>query len=229
MQLTFHGHACVSLDLAGDRPDDAGTLVIDPGTFSDSVTALTGARAVLITHDHFDHVDAPAVVDHLTAAPDAQVWATGPAASALREAGAPADRVHEVTPGQVLDAAGARVTVGGGDHALIHAEIPRAVNVTYLVEVDGGSVYHPGDSFDVPAALPDGGLDVLLVPVSAPWLKTGEFIDFARSVPTRVAVPIHDVFLSEIGHGAVGRWLDTARLGGDYTYTRLAVGESLEV
>ncbi|MFD6445806.1 MBL fold metallo-hydrolase [Promicromonospora sp. NPDC060204] len=230
MQLTFHGHACVTLALPGAQPDaQPGTLVIDPGTFADTTTALAGARAVLITHDHFDHVDAAAVVTHLTAAPDTQVWATGPAASALREAGAPADRVHEVTPGQVLDVAGARVTVGGGEHALIHREIPRAVNVTYLVEVDGGSVYHPGDSFDAPAALPEGGLDVLLVPVSAPWLKTGEFIDFARSVPARVVVPIHDVFLSEIGHGAVGRWLDTARLGGDYTYRRLAVGESLTV
>ena len=134
-----------------------------------------------------------------------------------------------MTTGKVLKIGGARVTVGGGDHALIHPEIPQAVNVTYLVEVDGGSVFHPGDSFDVPAALPEGGLDVLLVPVSAPWLKTGEFIDFARSVPAGLVVPIHDVFLSEIGHGNVGRWLDTARLGGDYTYTRLAPGESLEV
>ncbi|MFI2487587.1 MBL fold metallo-hydrolase [Promicromonospora kroppenstedtii] len=229
MHLTFHGHACVTLRLPGTLPDGGGTLVIDPGTFSDTDAALTGARAILITHDHFDHVDAPAVVQHLTAHPDTQVWATGPAASALREAGAPADRVHEVMPGQVLDAGGARVTVGGGDHALIHPEIPRAVNVTYLVEADGASVFHPGDSFDPPAAAPEGGLDVLLVPVAAPWLRTAEFIDFARSVPAATVVPIHDVFLSEIGYGNVGRWLDTARLGGEYTYTRLAPGESLEV
>jgi len=229
MHLTFHGHACVSLRLPGALPDGGGTLVIDPGTFSDTDAALTGARAILITHDHVDHVDAPAVVEHLTAHPDTQVWATAPAASALHEAGAPADRVHEATPGQVLDAGGARVTVGGGDHALIHPEIPRAVNVTYLVEVEGASVFHPGDSFDVPAALPEGGLTVLLVPVAAPWLRTAEFIDFARSVPAATVVPIHDVFLSEIGYGNVGRWLDTARLGGEYTYTRLAPGESLEV
>ena len=94
MHLTFHGHACVSLRLPGAQPGDTGTIVIDPGTFADTTTALPGARAVLITHDHFDHVDAPAVVEHLTAHPDTQVWATGPAASALRDAGSPADLLH---------------------------------------------------------------------------------------------------------------------------------------
>ncbi|MGW2091156.1 MBL fold metallo-hydrolase [Promicromonospora sukumoe] len=228
MQLTFHGHACVSLGL----PGAAGTLVIDPGTFSDTTTALAGARAVLITHDHPDHVDVPAVVEHLAAVPDIQVWATGPAASALREAGSPTDRVREVSPGQVLDVAGARVTVGGGEHALIHPEVPRAVNVTYLVELagaDGGSVFHPGDSYDPPAALPETGLGVLLVPVSGPWMRLSEAIDFARSVPAGFVVPIHDGLLSEIGHALVGRWLDTARLGGDYKYARLTPGESLAV
>jgi L-ascorbate metabolism protein UlaG (beta-lactamase superfamily) len=225
MQLTFHGHACVSIAL----PDSGGTLVIDPGTFSDAASALTDAAAVLITHDHFDHVDVPTVAEFLTRNPDVHLWATGPAASALREGGAPTGQVHEVEAGQVVDAAGARVTVGGGDHALIHPEVPRAVNVTYLVEAGGGSVYHPGDSYEAPVPLPDGGLDVLLVPVSAPWMKMQEAIDFARAVPAATVVPIHDVFLSETGHMLTGRWLDTARLGGEYTYTRLAAGESLTV
>jgi L-ascorbate metabolism protein UlaG (beta-lactamase superfamily) len=225
MQLTFHGHACVSLDL----PDGGGTLVLDPGTFSDTTAALTRAVAVLVTHDHPDHVDVPAVVEHLGSAPDAQVWATTPAAEALREGGAPADRVHEVTPGQVLEIAGARVTVGGGGHALIHPEIPRAVNVTYLVEADGASAFHPGDSYDAPAALPTDGLDVLLLPVSGPWMKIAEAIDFTRAVPARTVVPIHEALLSEIGLNIVGARLDTARLSGDYTYSRLRTGESLKV
>lgn len=223
MHLTFHGHACVSLGL----PDGGGTLVIDPGTFSDTAAALTGAAAVLVTHDHPDHVDVPAVVEHLASAPAARVWATTPAADALRSGGAPADRVHEVAPGQVLEIAGARVTVGGGDHALIHPEIPRAVNVTYLVEVDGVSAFHPGDSYEAPAALPDAGLDVLLLPVAGPWMKLAEAIDFTRSVPARTVVPIHEALLSEIGLTMVGARLDTARLSGDYTYSRLRTGESL--
>lgn len=224
MQLIFHGHACVSLSLP-----DGGTLVIDPGTFSDTAAALTGVAAVLVTHDHPDHVDVPAVVERLGSAPDVQVWATTPAADALRAGGAPADRVHEVAPGQVLEIAGARVTVGGGDHALIHPEIPRAVNVTYLVEADGASVFHPGDSYEAPAAPPAAGLDVLLLPVAGPWMKLAEAIDFTRSVPARTVVPIHEALLSEIGLTMVGARLDTARLSGDYTYSRLQTGEALAV
>jgi len=225
MQLTFHGHACVSLTL----PDGGGTLVIDPGTFSDTASALMGATAVLITHDHFDHVDVPAVAEFLVSSPGVGVWASGPAADALRDGGAPSNQVQEVTPGQVLDVAGARVTVGGGDHALIHPEVPRAVNVTYLIEVDRQSLYHPGDSYEAPTRLPDDGLDVLLVPVSGPWMRLAEAIDFARSVPAGAVVPIHDALLSEIGHTLTGRWLDTARLGGEYTYSRLTIGEALAV
>lgn len=225
MQLTFHGHACVSLTL----PDGGGSLVVDPGAFSDTATALTGAVAVLITHDHMDHVDVPALVDFLTAHPEVPVWASGPAAAALRDGGAPANQVQEVEAGQVLDVAGARVTVGGGDHAVIHPEVPRAVNVTYLIELDRQSLYHPGDSYEAPAHLPAARVDVLLVPVSGPWMRLAEAIDFARTVPAGAVVPIHDALLSEIGHTLAGRWLDTARLGGDYAYSRLAVGEALAV
>jgi L-ascorbate metabolism protein UlaG (beta-lactamase superfamily) len=148
----------------------------------------------------------------------------------LTTGGAPAERVHEVVPGDVLEIAGTQVTIGGGAHAEIHPEVPRlAMNVTYLVQVDGGRVYHPGDSYEAPATVPDGGLDVLLVPVSGPWTRLREGIDFARAVPAGAVVPIHDALLSEIGHTLTARWLDTARLGGEYRYAHLQIGESLTV
>ncbi|MGI5191466.1 MBL fold metallo-hydrolase [Promicromonospora sp. CA-289599] len=226
MQLIFHGHACVSLAL----PDGGDTLVIDPGAYSDTATALTGAAAVLITHDHFDHMDLEAVLKHLECSTDTHVWGPASALEDLTSGGAPTERLHEVAPGDVLEIVGTQVTVGGGAHAEIHPEVPQlAMNVTYLVEVDGGRIYHPGDSYEAPATVPDGGLDVLLVPVSGPWTKLAEAMDFARSVPAGAVVPIHDALLSEIGHTLTGRWLDTARLGGKYTYSRLQVGESTAV
>ncbi|MEU4363937.1 MBL fold metallo-hydrolase [Promicromonospora sp. NPDC023987] len=226
MQLTFHGHACVSLAL----PDGGGTLVIDPGSFSDTQAALNGATAVLITHDHADHLDAEAVLQHLASGTDAHVWGPRSAIDDLLSGDAPTERVHEVTPGDVLHISGAQVTVGGGDHAEIHPDAPRlARNVTYHVTTPGRGIYHPGDSYTAPDALPDDVLDVLLVPVSGPWVKLAEVIDFARAVPAAVVVPIHDAPLSEVGHTLTARWLDTARLGGKYTYTRLSAGESLTV
>ncbi|QAY62682.1 MBL fold metallo-hydrolase [Xylanimonas allomyrinae] len=219
MRLAFHGHACVRLDHAGTA------LVIDPGTLSRSVDALDGATGVFITHDHPDHVDVDVVVPALWAHPSLEVFAAGPAADVLHTAGAPGERVHAVEPGQSLTFGAAHVVVGGGAHALIHPKIPRAVNVTYLVELGGRVIYHPGDSFD----LPDRDVDVLLVPVSGPWMKLGEAIDYAASSSAPYVVPVHDALLSEVGHAMAQRQLATAALAGEHDYRRLAVGQTLRL
>ena len=49
MRITKFGHACVRVQ------GDGGVVVIDPGVFTDPA-ALEGADAVLITHEHPDHV-----------------------------------------------------------------------------------------------------------------------------------------------------------------------------
>jgi L-ascorbate metabolism protein UlaG (beta-lactamase superfamily) len=50
--------------------------VIDPGTFSDAAAALDGAAALLVTHEHPDHVDVDAVTAALASDPDLTVWTT---------------------------------------------------------------------------------------------------------------------------------------------------------
>ncbi len=50
MRLTRFTHSCVRLEV------DGRVLVIDPGIWSEP-RALDGADAVLVTHEHVDHVD----------------------------------------------------------------------------------------------------------------------------------------------------------------------------
>lgn len=50
VRITKYVHSCVRLEHEG------GTLVIDPGVWSEP-EALAGADAVLVTHEHNDHVD----------------------------------------------------------------------------------------------------------------------------------------------------------------------------
>jgi len=50
MRITKWGHACVRLERNGRA------IVIDPGAMTDP-DVLTGAEAVLITHEHFDHFE----------------------------------------------------------------------------------------------------------------------------------------------------------------------------
>ena len=64
MRLTKLGHSCVRLE------KDGATLVIDPGGWSEPTAALQDAAAVLVTHEHPDHLDPDAVRAALSADPD---------------------------------------------------------------------------------------------------------------------------------------------------------------
>lgn len=220
MRITFHGHSCVALEHA------ATMLTFDPGTFADTAAALANPGTLLVTHAHPDHLDVDAVRAALAAHPELRV--VGPEAAFDRLGETPdGDRLQVVEPGDVLTIGSFSVLVGGGQHAVIHPDVPRVANVTYLVSAGGVRAYHPGDSFSPP--LTDDRLDVLLAPVSAPWMKIAEGIDFVRSLDPWVMIPIHDAILSAPGLGLVHRLFGEGRTGGTYDYHPLEVGGHLDV
>jgi L-ascorbate metabolism protein UlaG (beta-lactamase superfamily) len=214
MQLTKYTHSCVRFD------DGGRALVIDPGMFSETAIALDGAHAVLITHEHADHIDAPALIQAAKANTALRIWAPPPVAQSLTELG---DQVSAVGAGEAFDAAGFAITTFGGLHALIHPLVGTLVaNVCYLVD---GRVYHPGDSFTIPPV----PVETLLIPIHAPWSKISEVIDFAAAVRAPRAYQIHDALLNDIGSGLVDRLLGTVAATYNTTYTRLAATQTVDV
>jgi L-ascorbate metabolism protein UlaG (beta-lactamase superfamily) len=206
MRLTKYSHACVRLER------DSAVLVIDPGTLSERA-ALDGVDAVLVTHEHLDHLDVDALTDALAKRPAVRIF-THPEVTPLL--GDLAEVVTDVVAGDDFEAAGFAVRTYGGLHALIHPEVPRVANVGFYVE----GVYHPGDSFDVP----DAEVHTLFVPVSGPWLKLSESVEFVRQVAPRRAYALHDGLLNDVGHKVYDNNL--AKLAG-CEYARLAAGESV--
>jgi L-ascorbate metabolism protein UlaG (beta-lactamase superfamily) len=211
MQLTKLGHACARLEKDGAR------LVIDPGVWS-GPDMLTGASAVLITHEHPDHLDAPAVLAALAGDPGLQVWTNAAVAEHLPGA---AGRVHVVGHGDVFSVAGFGVHVYGVEHAVIHPSVPVIPNTGFAVD---GGVFHPGDALTIP----EDPVATLLLPYNAPWLKVSEMIDYVRAVAPARAYAIHDGLLNANGLGLMANLLKLAQPDGAQ-YARLEPGTSVEV
>ena len=219
MKLTKYTHACVRLE-----KDGGGVIVLDPGTFSEAAEAMEGAQAVLVTHEHPDHLDTAAVVEALEGDPGLVLYAPESVAGKLRaEAPGAAARIHAVEPGSTFQVSGFDIRSFGGQHALIHPQIPVVANIGYLVD---SNVYHPGDSFIIPDGIK---VQTLLVPLHAPWSKSAEVVDFVIGVRAPRAFQIHDGLLNDNGLGIVEGHVQ--RIGAKYgtEYKHLAPRESVEV
>jgi L-ascorbate metabolism protein UlaG (beta-lactamase superfamily) len=197
MKITKYTHACVRLEEAGR------VLVIDPGEWSES-SALDGADAVLVTHEHADHID----VGRLAEA----------GLPVFAPVGADIDGVDItwVSPDQRFDAAGFAVHAVGGRHAFIYGGQPVCPNLGYVVD---GRIYHPGDSLFVP----DQAIETLFVPFQGSWVKLVEGIDFVKAIKPSRTIPIHDAGLSDRGLASVSAWYGEVT---DNGYQYLAPGET---
>ncbi|ACL40337.1 conserved hypothetical protein [Pseudarthrobacter chlorophenolicus A6] len=218
MKLTKYTHACVRLE------KDNRVLVIDPGNFSETGEALAGAETVLVTHEHADHIDVDAVADALRSNSGLSLYAPAGVAARMRsETGDAQDRIHTVEPGASFQAAGFDIRSFGGQHALIHPQIPVVANIGFLLDEN---LYHPGDSFIIPDGI---SVKTLLVPLHAPWSKAGEVVDFVVGVRAPKAFQIHDGLLNDNGLKIVEAHVK--RIGAKYgtDYAHLDAGESVEI
>ena len=211
MRITKFTHSCLRLE--GD-----GVLVVDPGVFSER-SALDGADAVLITHEHQDHLDLEAVTEAVAHRPGLRLIAHP---AVLPQLEAVAGAVTAVEPGAEFSAAGFDVRTYGGQHAVIHPDIPRIANLGYLITDGTANLYHPGDSFVVPEG---EAVETLFVPLHAPWAKLSESVDFVRAVAPERAFALHDALLKDFGAAVYDRQIDS--LSGT-KYAHLAPGTLID-
>ena len=192
MQLTHFGHSCLLASFRNDGEQEA-TVLFDPGTFAHGFEGITGLSAILITHQHPDHVDVERLPALLDANPQAALYADPMTANQL---GGP---WRAVNVGDAFDVGHLSVRGVGGTHAVIHPEIPLIDNISYLVGDAGhpARLMHPGDALHVPGE----PVEVLATPAAAPWMKISEAVDYLRAVAPARAVPIHQAVVAKEARG----------------------------
>lgn len=189
MKLTKYEHACFTVEKNGN------ILVVDPGAWATDFVVPEHVVAIVVTHEHADHFEPGKLRAIVEKNPEAAIY--GPAAVTSQISDLPA---QTVSAGETVEIGGFSLTFVGGVHATIHKDFhPEFQNVGVIVD---DILYHPGDSL----ALPGRPIKVLSLPITAPWEKVSESVDFLIAIKPEFAFPTHDAMLSELGIGLYDRW-----------------------
>ena len=181
MKLTKYQHACFVAE------KDSVSIIVDPGSFTHDFIMPKHVSAIFVTHNHPDHCDKQRIVTILREHPKAVLLGDE---SIIREF--PNEHTQAVTVGETIDAGGITLQFVGGVHEPIDVSMPTPPNLGIIIDSE---LYYPGDSFFIPAQQ----VKALALPISAPWMKISESLEFLRTIKPLFAFPTHDAILSPEG------------------------------
>ncbi len=174
------GHDCIRIDA-------------DPVIYFDPYEIQSGVKAglLLITHEHYDHCS-PEDVKKILGQETVIVTEKDSAAKLTAALGPLVDgKINIVSPGQTLVVKGVSVTAvpSYNTNKKFH---PKANNwLGFVVNVDGVTVYHAGDTDLIPE-MADIRCDISLLPVSGTYVMTAtEAVEAALQIQPGLAIPMH--------------------------------------
>ncbi len=211
MKITKLGHCCLLIEVKGV------SILTDPGAWTDLPEVITGLSAVLITHEHSDHVHIESLAKILSQNPSVKVYTNSGVGALLEEAGIKYELLKEEGNFTVNEIP---IRYFACDHASLYQGIDPVPNTPFLLD---NRLFYPGDAFFDPK-LP---VEILALPVSGPWLRIDEVIDYAKLINPKIAFPVHDGMLKHVGpfHFLPGKFLKEAGID----FKALLPGDALEV
>lgn len=204
MEITKLEHSGIVIKKGEER------IVFDPVEFNEKIPKLENVVAVVITHKHSDHLQPEIIAKIRNNNPQAKIFTTNDAAPLI------GDDAVIVKEGETYRVGGFKLDFFGKNHAVI---IPGQIPCENIGAVIDDAIVNPGDSFDCL----DVDAKVLFVPISAPWLKIVESMDFVDKVKPRVVIPVHDALLSGLGKTISGNWMKETcnKVGAEYRELKL--------
>lgn len=210
MRITKYGHSCLLVEKGEAR------ILLDPGVWSEGHTEVQDIDAIFITHEHSDHTHPESLQKILENNPDVTIYTNEGAGAVLEKEGIGYETVQH---GDSIQVRGVAVEVFGKDHAVIYLSVPIVRNTGYLI---AGRLFHPGDALRVP----EKAVEILALPVVAPWMRLAECVDYAKEVKPKVCFPIHDGMLKHVGpfHLLPAKLLEPAGIEVKILETGVALG-----
>lgn len=217
MLITRFGHSCVLVELEDAR------ILIDPGIFSSQEAfRLKDLSAIVVTHQHPDHIDRTRIDVLAAMNPDALLIAETQTQVSL-------PGWLENADGVTYSIGGATITGVGRMHAPILPMVPQVGNVGVTITAPGSPVFfHPGDSYEQHPQ----NVHVLALPLTAPWAKISETLEFVQKIGAPIVFPIHDATIAEeaydiyYGHIATHGKVDDLRKISAKGHLEIAPGDS---
>jgi L-ascorbate metabolism protein UlaG (beta-lactamase superfamily) len=123
MKITKYGHCCLLIDTGGIR------LLTDPGNFSTMQNDAQDVDAILITHEHADHLHIDSLKEILKHNSNAKV-VTNPSVGKLLET--EGITYSSVADGESIDIKGVMVEGMGTTHHEIYKEMGQVENTGYF-------------------------------------------------------------------------------------------------
>jgi len=170
------------------------TLVIDPVDVKPK--DLKRVDAILITHEHYDHLD-QSLVSEAHKLTQCMVVADATSARRLQNV-IPSEKLYEVQPGSEVKLDEVSVKAEKCNH-------PAATPVSFIITSEGGvKVFHTADSLPFPEMAAIGErekLDVAFCTVGAiaPGASPETGVEIARLTKPKVAVPYHTGSTADLG------------------------------
>lgn len=186
MKITKFGHCCLLIEVKGKR------ILTDPGSWSTLQNDVTSLDAVLITHEHADHLHTESLQIILSNNPGAKVFTNAGVGKLLAEKGMPfelLERGAETNIGVLIESI-------EGKHEEIYENLGQVQNTGYFIDE---TFFYPGDSFTVP----EKKVSILAAPIIAPWATLKECVDYIKKVNPTIAIPVHDGMLRSVATGLV--------------------------
>jgi L-ascorbate metabolism protein UlaG (beta-lactamase superfamily) len=182
LQITFLGHGSLLFTFNGKN------FYVDPFSKVANYKKLPKADVVLITHEHFDHLDPAALASVRT---DQTVFViTELCAKQVKNGIVMRNGDHRTVSGVSIEAVPAYNLINKRDDGQpFH---PKGIGNGYILTFGDQRVYVAGDTENIPEMKSIHNIDCAFLPMNLPYTMTPEMVaEAARSLRPRILYPYH--------------------------------------